>query len=226
MKGARMSRTFKDQPWKVKAAKWNASNAIPHHTHHSYQFEYADAVDRDGNVIYQSGVEVVQHCSYGFYKREMERLKKVPVELEKIPHKPLDTRHDSHEEKLWFQRVRIPERSKLFANTTYVLMERKPYHRPVQVRVEREFICSINETPSAENHWGDYLPCVYIQRAPLGVMFPTDRIMRRRHTVRANRYLSRKEMRELEKHHNAGYEIDDDFEATDYVVLRANDWLG
>lgn len=219
-----MSRTFKTQPWKVKASHWHAGNTEAWHAHHHNRAVYENLI-RDGEIVYETGVYIRKHSSYSEYCRYEKRYGREPKALHLLPHKPLDTPENAHEETIWFQRVRY-EKNLFFANTGFEVHERVEFREPVQIRVEPEIICTIDQPLNAENNWGNLLPCTYYAREPLRVVYANDRRERKRRSVKFNRSISRAELHSIKKAHYAGNEIGDNYDATAHVVLKRNDWLG
>lgn len=229
-----MSRTYKTEPYRVKARKLNAGNAHPWHHHHSNHPTYVDAVDRNGNIIYETGVEIVKYVNYASYVRAVEERGEVPRAQNHIPGKPREHHHTSHEETVWQQTTKTDlhnhghyfnGRYHLYGDTHSYIHERVPYHRPVKVRGSHEMECSINEIPGPENGWGDTLPCTYHGRTLWRVVFTPDRIARKISSNKRNRRLSKHELRELTKAVNDGADPDDEG-YTAHVVRKRNDWLG
>lgn len=230
-----MSRTYKTEPYKVKARKLNAGNAEPWHTHHSNQPTYVDAVDRNGNIIYETGVEIIKYANYASYVRAVEHRGEVPRAQNQIPGKPREHHHTWHEETVWTQITEtdwyysrgyyINGRYYLYGNTHRYIHERVPYRRPVKVRAPYEVECSINEIPSAENGWGDHLPCTYWNRTPARIAFAADRIARKISSNKRNRRLTKHELHDLTKAVNDGADPDDEG-YTAHIVRKRNDWLG
>lgn len=220
-----MSRTFKDQPWKVQASKWNASNAEARHHHHPYSYEYEDVVDRYGNRVHEKGVEIIEYSSYFEYKFAKKRAGEEPVARELITNLHMHTSPYSHDRVLWSQRVK---ESDIYFTYSTRIYERVNYNRVVQRRVLPEIVCTIDEVPNGSNSWGDYATCYYYRNTPLKVVYAADRIERKKRSAKFNRSLSRNEMKNLENFYATGVTVEDEEEVDSiaHVVLRRNDWLG
>lgn len=227
-----MSKTFKTQPWKVKVAKSHAGNAEPYHRHHVSKTRYVELRDANGDVVYESGEEIITYHGYSAYKHAMVFAGKPVVPENELSKLNLEATPDSHSKKVWYQRVRIERTPAQQAyademwlpNTTLVVMVRNQYHRPVMVQVVEKPECDIDVVPSAENNWGDDLVCWYQPPTPYNLFYAPARIDRQQRTKKRNRSLSRAETRKVKRLFNSGEDIMDE-DMTNYLVRARGDWL-
>lgn len=215
-----MSNTFKDKPWRVKAAKWNAGNAEPWHTHHHYTANYEPVLDRHGKPLTYQKVDFIVYHTYNSYVQAMQQAGLTPETH--FVFKPLDTPYESHDLKVWRQRVRDGYWD--WASTSEVIVFRSVTTHPVLHRTPHPVVeCTIDEPLNPGNDWGAMLPCTYYQRTPLGVVYAADRVARKFNSNKRNRRIGRQETRALTRKYNNGEGVD---EYTSWVVRKANDWLG